>query len=47
MHDLSEDKKKCQKCQGSLHKIREAISHQVEIIRPQDYVIEHVHPQYG
>ncbi|MGB3946918.1 MAG: IS66 family transposase [Bacteroidia bacterium] len=47
LHDLSEEEKVCKCCGGTLHKIREEISKQVEEIPHQMYVIEHIHPQYG
>ena len=46
-HDLPADEKKCSTCAGDLHKIREDVSEQIEIIPKQVYVVEHIHPQYG
>lgn len=47
VHDLSEAEKHCKTCSHPLHKIREDVSEQIELIPKQLYVIEHVHPQYA
>lgn len=46
IHDLENHEKQCTGCGKELHKIREDISEQLEMIK-LTYVLEHVHPQYG
>jgi transposase len=47
IHDLIAEQKICGDCQGPLHKVRDEISEQIEIIPKQLYVVEHIHPQYA
>lgn len=47
IHDLSPEQKICGDCDNSLHKVRDDISEQIEIIPRQMYVVEHICPQYA
>lgn len=47
IHDLTPEEKICCGCGSELHKIRDDISEQIEMIPRQLYVIEHVRPQYA
>ena len=46
VHDLKPEEKMCCDCGQALHKIRDDVSEQLEIIPRQLYVVEHVHPHY-
>ena len=46
-HDLEAHEKICGDCGHALHKVRDDISEQLEIIPKQIYVVEHIHPQYA
>jgi DNA repair exonuclease SbcCD ATPase subunit len=45
IHDLSAEQKICSLCGNELHKVRDDISEQIEIIPRQPYVVEHICPQ--
>lgn len=47
IHDLSTEQKICSDCGNELHKVRDDISEQIEIIPRQLYVVEHICPQYS
>lgn len=47
LHDLVAHEKICKDCGHELHKIRDDIAEQIEVIPKQLYVIEHIYPQYG
>lgn len=47
VHDITDEDKICDCCQGALHKIGEDISEKLEFIPAQVKVVEHVRPKYG
>jgi transposase len=47
VHDLSDEEKICGDCGNALHKVRDEVCEQLEIIPRQIYVVEHVRPQYA
>ena len=47
VHDLADEDKVCDGCQGELHKIGEDKSEKLEFIPAQVKVIEHVRPKYA
>lgn len=47
VHDIADEDKVCDSCQGELHKIGEDKSEKLEFIPAQVKVIEHVRPKYS
>lgn len=47
IHDLAPAQKMCCDCGSELHKVRDEVTEQIEIIPKQLYVVEHIHPQYA